>query len=271
MKRILFFLFCVLSLEAKIVVAVSVAPQAWLAKSIGGDIEVITLAPANSSSHSYEPKIADLVQIARADMYLACGIEFEKAWLNRFGDNAPKIKIFYTDRNIVKILAHDEPDTHIWLSPENMRTMAEETVRAFMTIDAKNSAIYLKNGADTIQKIEDIQNELNAKFAPYKNRAFLVYHPALGYFAQEFNLRQIAIEHDHLEPKPAQLGAIITIAREQHIKTIFIEPNTAHKTASVVADTIGAKIVAVPIVSDDWITLIEQLAANILRAFDESN
>ena len=271
MKRILFCLLCAITLEAKIVVAVSVAPQAWLAKSIGGDIEVITLAPTNSSSHSYEPKIADLVQIARADMYLACGIEFEKAWLNRFSDNAPKMKIFYIDHNIQKILANDEPDTHIWLSPENMRSMAMETVRAFMTIDAKNSAAYLKNGADTIRKIEQVQNTLNAKFAQYNNRAFLVYHPALGYFAQEFNLRQIAIENDHLEPKPAQLAVIINLAREQHIKTIFVEPNTAHKTASVIADMIGAKIVTMPIIGDDWTALIEQLAENILRAFDESN
>ena len=44
---------------------------------------------------------------------------------------------------------------------------------------------------------------------------FIVYHPALTYYARDYGLRQVAIETDGKEPSAKQLTAIIRQAREE--------------------------------------------------------
>jgi zinc transport system substrate-binding protein len=270
-KRLFFWFLLTVSLSAKVTVAVSIAAEEYLAKRVGGDlVEVFTLSPKNSSSHQYEPKMADMKLISRADLYLACGVEFERSWLKRFASNAPKMRIVHLDRKIERS-AERKFDTHIWFSTENMRLMAEETVRALMIADPANSAIYLQNGSKTINEIDQVKKYIDGKLNGYRGRIFLTDHPAFGFFADEFGLRQLSIEIDHHEPKPRDIQAIIKVAKEKNIKTIFAEKNMAHKIADTIADAIGAKVVELELVSSDWANQMIDIADSFERAFDESN
>lgn len=271
MRGLFFWLLLIASLSAKITVAVSIAAEEYLVKHIGGDfVEVFTLSPKNSSSHQYEPKIADMKLISRADLYFACGVEFEMAWLKRFASNAPKMRIVHLDRKI-KREGKRRFDTHIWFSTENMRLMAEETVRALMISDPANSTAYLQNGSKTIDEIDRVKKYIGEKLSGHRGRVFLTDHPAFGFFADEFGLKQLSIEIDHHEPKPREIQTITEIAKKENIKTIFTEKNRAHKIADNIADSIGAKVVELELVSSDWANQMIDIADSFERAFSESD
>jgi zinc transport system substrate-binding protein len=74
----------------------------------------------------------------------------------------------------------------------------------------------------------------------------MVFHPAWGYFAHAYGLKQVPIEIEGKDPKPAQLKELIQHARENDIKVIFVQPQFSTKSAEVVAREIGGQV-ALPI------------------------
>ncbi|QLA17048.1 metal ABC transporter solute-binding protein, Zn/Mn family [Desulfolutivibrio sulfoxidireducens] len=122
MKRLslIFFLVPVLvfalavasALAEPVPVTVSIAPQAYFAKRIGGDkVDVTTMVPPGTDAHTFEPKPSQMAALQKAKIYFAVGIDFEKAWLPRFADVNKTMTIVHTDANIVKMAmvphAHD--------------------------------------------------------------------------------------------------------------------------------------------------------------------
>ena len=51
----------------------------------------------------YEPKPRQMVAISKAKIYLAVGIEFEKANLKKIVSTNPNLKVVHTDEGIDKI------------------------------------------------------------------------------------------------------------------------------------------------------------------------
>jgi zinc transport system substrate-binding protein len=272
----LLILALLLYAEAKMIVAVSVSPQAWLANQIGGDrIETLVILPANSSPHVYEPKVSHMIKLAKASLYLACGVEFEKAWLKRFTQNAPNMQIVYTNRNVTKLTLspfadenrtrrREAVDSHIWTSARAMRSQAIATIDALIAVDPQNEKFYRENGVKTIAKIDALRAELTEKLAPYKNRAFLIHHPSLGYFANEYGLRQIFIEFEGREPKPSELAAIAKIAKDENITAIFVERGVSPKTAR----SLGVKTVEIVTIGEDWEALMRLVAQEAIKVFN---
>ncbi len=97
-------------------VTVSIAPQAYFAKRIGGDrIAVTVMVPAGADAHTFEPKPSQMAALQKARLYFAVGIDFERAWLPRFAEANTAMTIVQTDKDIVKIAmtphSHDH-DAH---------------------------------------------------------------------------------------------------------------------------------------------------------------
>ncbi|MEF3697495.1 metal ABC transporter solute-binding protein, Zn/Mn family [Desulfolutivibrio sp.] len=95
---------CLPALAAPLPVTVSIAPQAFFAKRIGGDrIAVTVMVPAGADAHTFEPKPSQMAALQKARLYFAVGIDFERAWLPRFADVNKAMTIVQTDKDIVKI------------------------------------------------------------------------------------------------------------------------------------------------------------------------
>ncbi|KHK02717.1 metal ABC transporter solute-binding protein, Zn/Mn family [Desulfovibrio sp. TomC] len=96
--------------QAKLLAAVSIAPQAYFLRQIAGDrADVVVMVPAGADAHTYEPKPRQLAELAKAAVYFAVGMDFEDAWLPRFAAVNGKMAIVHTDAGIEKIpmTAHD--------------------------------------------------------------------------------------------------------------------------------------------------------------------
>jgi zinc transport system substrate-binding protein len=84
-------------------VFVSISPQKFFVEQISGDfLQVEVMVKPGDNPHTYEPKPSQMKKLAQSSAYLAIGIGFEDAWLERFAGVNPEMKIVRTDAGIVK-------------------------------------------------------------------------------------------------------------------------------------------------------------------------
>ena len=264
-KKIFFVTALLLAslLSAKPVVIASIAPVGYLAKAVGGDkIEVQSLAKGDV--HSYEPKPNDMKAVAKASLFIAAGLEFEEAWIPRFKASAKNLVVVQSDAKIAKLkeeytgreakegkhagqAEHDEKheahaDPHVWLNPMLAITMARNISDALIDMDKANKDFYLENFQKLMNNLLAFDESAKNELAGLKNRKFVVYHPAWGYFAEHYDLEQISIERNGKEPKIDEMASTVKMIKDENIKVIFADPNRSQKSAQVLASQTGAKV-----------------------------
>jgi len=263
------------SLVAKVNTVVSIVPQKLIVESIGGElVNVSVMVLPGNSPHSYEPKASQMKDLNDAKIYFAIGVEFENAWLKRFQNQNKSLKIVDTAKGIEKISMvehhheedehedhghqhhdHDDEskDPHVWTSTQNIKVIAKNIYNELISIDSQNSETYEANYKLLINKIDSVQSQIKEilKDTP-KDSKFMVFHPAWGYFAHEYGLIQIAVEVEGKEPKPAVLVELIKEAREENIKAIFTQPEFSDKSAKVIADELGIKVIKASPLNPNW-------------------
>ena len=255
LKKIFFAAALLLASEliAKPVVIASIAPVEYLAKAVGGDkIEVQSLAKGDV--HSYEPKPNDMKAVAKARIFIAAGLEFEEAWIPRFKASAKNLVVVKSDAKIAKLkeergeqTEHDEKheahaDPHVWLNPMLAITMARNISDALIDMDKANKDFYLKNFQKLMNDLLAFDESAKNELAGLKNRKFVVYHPAWGYFAAHYDLEQISIERSGKEPKIDEMASTVKMIKDENIKVIFADPNRSQKSAQILASQTGAKV-----------------------------
>jgi zinc transport system substrate-binding protein len=117
---------------------------------------------------------------------------------------------------------------------------------------------YRENLTAFLHHVDALDAELHQMLAPFRGQAFLVFHPAWGYFARTYDLRQVAVEVEGKSPKPQQLARLIAFARKENIQAIFVQPQFSAKSARTIAREIGAEVIAADPLAEDW-------AANLRR------
>lgn len=243
-------------------VAVSILPQKYFVERIGGDaVRVTVMVPPGADPHSYEPRPRQMTELSASRLYLAIGVDFERAWLKRLRAANPGLEVVRTDDGVPKRAmaapgAHrhgaGEPDPHIWLSPALVKILSGNILRALAAADPGNRTAYEARCARFLEEVEALDAELKAVFADRQGTRFIVLHPAWGYFADAYGLEQTPIEIEGKEPKPAQLQNLIQKARSRGITAVFVQPQFSTKTAELVAREIGGQVIAADDLAENW-------------------
>jgi zinc transport system substrate-binding protein len=252
----------------KPLVFVSILPQQYFVQKIAGDlVDVAVMVEPGASPHAYEPKPFQMTQLSHAQAYFSIGIEFENVWLPRFASLAPHMHIIHTDTLITKIAGHDECneqhdqsihdadeheglDPHIWLSPQLVQQQAQTICRGLIQMDSAHAQIYTTNCALFLKEIAAVQDTLHTLLKP--GTTFMVFHPAWAYFAREFGLNQLSVEINGQEPSPRELSNILKQAQQQHITTIFVQPQFSQQSAGVIAHQLKGRVVVANDLAANW-------------------
>lgn len=262
---------------AKPVVSASILPTAFFVEQIGANsVEVSTIVQEFADPHSFEPRASDMRKLENSDLFFAVGIEYEDVWLPKFIKSFPNLKVINTQGDTPKYdkIAHrdyhehkhgdhdheDEFDTHIWLDPIMVKEQVQIIAKALSQKYPQNSELYSQNLAKFIQQIDELNNHIKDSLKGLENRKFMVFHPSWGYFAKRYNLTQIAIESGGKEPKPAALAKLIKMAKSENIKVIFISPEFSQKSAKLIAEQTGAKLIQINHLSKDWLENMYKIA-----------
>lgn len=288
------------ALAANVKTFVSIAPQQYFVQKIGGDlVDVSVMVPPGSDPHSYEPKPRQMAELAKTALYFAVGIDFEKSWMQKIAATNRGMRIIQTDAGIEKmpiaahhrrefeegrtssdakkkyVHSHDRahrhtegaPDPHVWLSPQLVKTQAQHMAEALIAVDSANRTRYEENLAGFLREIEALDAELKSMFAGSPGARFMVFHPSWGYFAHAYGLKQVPIEIEGKDPKPAPLKDLIHHAREHGIKVVFVQPQFSAKSAEMVAREIGGRVVTADPLAADWAENLREVGRKFKAAF----
>lgn len=237
----------------------SIEPLRYLVEQIAGEhYDVTSLAPAGVSPETYEPTPQQLVGLANAKAYFAIGtLGFEQTQLKKIVEDTPSLDIFnLTDSLTILPSAHNHGDAsgdlHVWMSTKNMKTMGERVCRILSEIDSVNAPYFARRLAAFSAHCDSLDALIRQTLKPVVRRSFVIYHPALAYFAKDYGLTQYAIEHDGKEPTPETLRQLIRTCRAQDIRTIFVQKEYAGKAAQKLADELGTRIIPINPLSHEW-------------------
>lgn len=254
---------------------VSILPIRSLVKEIvGEDFRIEVLVPPGASPETFEPTPRQFIGLNEAQLVFNVGLlEFETALLDKIED---RTKIVDLSRGIVRIegsCAHagrngsdhaHGVDPHVWTSPRALQRMAEN---AYEAIHARwsDSAKYTANHARLQEELRQLDLRTAEKIARSGIRYFIIYHPALTYYARDYGLRQEAVEADGKEPSAKRLTALIRQARKDGIGRLLYQNQFPVSVVETIARDIGAECAEIDPLREDAIANIDSITDLIVR------
>ncbi len=266
----------------KITAVAGLPPVANLASIIAGDkIEVLSLLPPGRTPHDFTPKPSDIKEVSKAKIFFSTGMPFEKkstAFLQKtmpvsdVSSGIKKIPLADHSHNDQCVHDHHSPadesaDPHIWLSPANILIISENICNAFANLDPENASYYRSNTDSLKKKISELDKYIRSRLAPYAGKTFLIYHPSLGYFADEYNLNQRAVELNGREVSASQLAGIIRDANAQNTTVIFVQEEFNPNTSRAIAKQIKGSVKTINPLQMDVLLFMRQITDALVDGF----
>ena len=121
-----------------------------------------------------------------------------------------------------------------------------------MIIDPSNGDTYQKNLNALMTEIQKVDSTVTQLLAHASSRKFIIFHPALGYFARDYGLEQLSIEFEGKVPSPKHLQVVIETAKSQNIKFILIQKEFDIENAEIIAKETGSKILQIDPLDYNW-------------------
>ncbi|MCT7912143.1 zinc ABC transporter substrate-binding protein [Arcobacter lacus] len=303
MKKVLvlFLVFASFLYANKPQLTVNILPQKYFVEKIVKDkFDINVMVKPGSSPHNFEPKPSQMKSLASSKVYFLVGDPSEQAWIEKFKQNAKDTLFVDTTVGIERIpmvahkhhdeededeheghahheheheheehADHDESglDPHTWLDPISVKVQAKNIYEAMLKIDEKNSDFYKANYEEFVKELDSLDTEIKNILAPYKDKAFMVFHPSWGYFAKRYDLEQISIEMEGKEPKPNELVKLVEEAKKHDIKIVFVAPQFSQKSAKTISQSIGANVVSIDPLSGDWKNDLLKTAKEIANSY----
>ncbi|WP_304943171.1 metal ABC transporter solute-binding protein, Zn/Mn family [Vallitalea guaymasensis] len=249
----------------KPVIAVTIVPEKTFVEKVCGDMfDVITLVPAGNSPANYEPTPKEMEQFSNAKLYFSIGVPTEQANILSKATDMKDMKIIKLQDEVAQAyspreFAPGKIDPHIWLSPKRVKTMVESIVREVSSFDPDNKDVYKENGEKYIAELDKLDKDIQESLKDIENRKFIVFHPAFGYLADDYNLQMYALEKNGKDATPQSLKEMIDLAKAENIKAIFYQSEISSKQAQSFADEISGKTVQLSPLAPNYIENIENI------------
>ena len=255
----------------KPILTVTLEPLRYFTEAIAGDnYEVVSMVPKGSSPESYDPTPQQLVNLSKSQAYFRIGyIGFEQAWMKKLEANCPNMKVYNTSKGIdlIRDKGHWHGDhfheggvePHVWNSTQNALIIADNIYQALCELDSTHQVDYQKRLDVLKQTIRQTDANVHT-LLENADSTFLIYHPALSYFARDYGLKQVSIEEGGKEPSPAQLKALIETCRNENVHTIFVQQEFDQRNAQLIANELGVNIVSINPLSYDWVKEMIRIA-----------
>ena len=168
--------------------------------------------------------------------------------------------------------AHGAFDAHIWLDPENAKAMVMEIAEALSAADPDNAAAYEANAAKTVERIETMRTDIDARLAPLRGKGFIVFHDGYQYFEKRFGVTasgSITVSPEvmpgaervtEIKARIGELGATCVFAEPQFEPKLIQVVTEGTDARSGVLDPLGAELADGP---DLYFGLIDGLASSM--------
>jgi zinc transport system substrate-binding protein len=202
---------------------------------------------------------------SKASLYFSIGVPTEESnILPKLTDIKTialqdEVALTYEDRTFES----GERDPHIWLSPKRAKVMVEVISREMGELDEANKEIYEKNAKAYIERLDELDKEIEESLKGVENKKIIVYHPAFGYLADDYGLEMYALEEEGKESTAVRLQEMIDLAKKENIKAIFYQDEIDSSQSKAFAEEIGGKTVQLSPLSANYISNLKKMADTI--------
>lgn len=238
---------------------VTIAPLKLIVDDITcNDFDVRVLVPNGTSPETFEPTAGQIAALTDSRMVFEIGlINFEHGLMNNLDDKTTIVNLSDGVSILAGSCSHQHHnghthgiDPHIWTSPRTLKQIAANVYTA-VSQQYPDSTKYETAYTTLLSRLDSLDSYVSRRLTDAGTKAFMIYHPAYTYYANDYGLQQIAIEHDGKEPTPKQLTSLIDIARRDSIKYILYQPQYSRDKVEGIAAEIGAQAVMIDPLCED--------------------
>jgi zinc transport system substrate-binding protein len=256
-------------------VFVSIVPQKYFIERIGGErVKVEVMVKSGESPATFNPNPKKMSLLSQAKLYFSIGVPFETIWIDRIRSIHPNLQFVPLHDNIRKVIDHEHDshhshatgDPHIWTSPAKVKIMAQKIKDTLTRAKPENEKHFEENLQTFFNELDILDKDIRAILAKSYNRRFMVFHPAWSYFAEDYGLEQIAIEHEGKELGVRSLQKIIEEGKRLGIKVIFVQKQFSLSIAENIAKMIGATVREMDPLAEDYLGNMRRTATAISGA-----
>jgi zinc transport system substrate-binding protein len=281
--------------EERLLVFAGISPVAGIVERVGGrHVDVRVLVGPGRDPHSYEPTPKQLATLAKARAFFTIGLPFENTLLKKIRPTFKNLKVIDASKGI-RVRHFDvhetkgthadhhkdghshhghareaeSSDMHIWLDPIRVKTIAANIGQGLSKMDPDRASEYKKNLERFQADVDATHEKIARRLHSLRGREFFVFHPAFGYFADRYGLKQVAVEAEGKEPSARQLAKLISLAKAKRVKVIFVQPQFSKNSADAIADAIEGVVVPMDPLAKDYLKNLEDMADKVEKALSE--
>lgn len=254
---VLLHFFLITTALSKEAVLVTIAPYKYFVERIGGDtVSVQVLVPEGADPHTFEASPRQALEALKTKIWFRIGEGVERQLLNKVQSGDSTMRVVDLREGIDTLpgcCGHADQDPHIWLNPELAKKQAIHIANVLTTENPENKEIYKKNLDLFLDDLTQLDLALTRKLTPFYGKYLFVSHSAFGYFAKEYGLQQLALEHHGKEPSLKQLYALMNKVRQESIKVIFLQEGAGKKAGERVAQELNLTVDTLNPLSEDYL------------------
>jgi zinc transport system substrate-binding protein len=285
-------LFPVRAAAAPVAVTVSIPPQKYFVRHIGGDAVTVTvMAAGGRDPHTYEPTAAQMEGIAKAELYFTIGVPFETQWVPKFLSLNPSMRVVDLLGAIPRIEGKpdlalrdalpgkgrhrhgargrhglDADDPHAWLSPDDMILTVPLMVASLGEKRPDRAAEFQRRGAELTKTLAELSLRIRGLLDKATTRTFLTFHQSWAHYARNFGLREASVEMGGREPGPKSMAMLMDFARANAIGAIVADSMTGRSSVKAIANAIAARVIYADSLAEDWPGALLEFSAKLADA-----
>ncbi|MEO5615396.1 MAG: zinc ABC transporter substrate-binding protein [Cypionkella sp.] len=195
-------------------IVTDIPPVHALVAQVMGDLGTpVLLLEKGADEHDFQLRPSQMQSIADADTVIWIGPELTP-WLDRAMTDSKAVSLALLDDKATQTQAypegqseeeeaHDEADPandiahdhapdgtdpQAWMNPANAAIWTDLIAADLSTLDPENAATYAANATATKTRIATMDTEITTELASIKDKNFVTFHAAYGYFATHYGL-----------------------------------------------------------------------------------
>ncbi|WP_308799347.1 anchored repeat ABC transporter, substrate-binding protein [Agromyces silvae] len=165
---------------------------------------------------------------------------------------------------------HGEIDPHLWQNVRNAMAYVEIMRDTLIEADPEGAAEYARNAAAYLDELAALDGEVRETIAgiPRERRTLVTTHDAFGYLAQAYDLTiaGFVTPNPAVEPSLAERKRLTETIRNLEVPAVFLEPNLAARSSTLVEVATEQGIAVCPIYGDaftaDVATYVDMMRFN---------
>ena len=206
----------------------------------GPSVAVSDFVPVGASPEDYQPTPSDIRTLHQADLLFENGGGME-TWLQRTVDNAKNPHLRITGLSDGLPIRGGNP--HLWMDPVLAKRYVTKIADALSVADPAGRSGYEARGRAFNAQLDHLRREIAHQIAtiPPAHRTMIVFHNAWQYYNDRFGIRTVGVIElsPGQEPSPKYIAELVALAKQNHVRAVFAEPEYSPKLVQALAESAG--------------------------------